>query len=271
MGCLKVPDAYDREYVSGCAPSVLTDSHWESVAAALGLPEGTQHSYLAQAFSHTSFAREFGAGPAASNQRLEFLGDAVLDVVLAQHLYLCFPSLPEGRLTKMKAAIVRAETLSRVAATLSLGDYMLLGRGEEDTGGRGKPSLLADCLEALVGAVYLCAGLEGAREFVLRVFAGPLDEVIADQRDFDHKTALQELLQEVAKQTPTYNTVETTGPPHERLFRVEVRFNDVAIGCGEGASKQLAQQVAAGDALARRDEWLPQATGAGQNSGRKAE
>ena len=226
------------------------------MARALDLPGGTKPGQLSHAFCHASYARERGAGPAASNQRLEFLGDAILDLVLAEHLYVTYPGLPEGRLTRMKAAVVRAETLFRVAEGLALGEYMMLGRGEEDTGGRSKPSLLADCLEALVGAVYLSTSLSGAREFVLRVFAGVLCEIEVDERDFDHKTELQELLQELRKQTPTYHTVETNGPPHERLFTIEVSFNGTAIGRGEGASKQLAQQAAAGDALTRREEWL---------------
>ena len=254
--CSPVADPSDSRRPREVIPCCQTDQHWEDVRDLLGLPAGVLPADLAQAFCHTSYARECGAGPNASNQRQEFLGDAVLDLVLAEHLYLFWPDLPEGSLTKLKAAVVRSETLSRVAQQMGLGDHLLLGRGEDETGGRSKPSLLADCLEALVGAVYLSTGLEGARVFVFRAFAEVLAEIEADKAGFDHKTRLQELLQGHTKQTPTYSTVGTTGPPHERVFMVEVAFNATVIGRGEGPSKQLAQQAAAGAALETLADWL---------------
>jgi ribonuclease III len=252
--------ADEQGETTNCAQDALADrgaEQWERVRRALDLPAGVPSACLSQAFCHASYVRETGAGPQASNQRLEFLGDAVLDLILADHLYATFPKLPEGRLTKMKATAVRAETLARVAQRLDLGSHLLLGRGEEDTGGRSKPSLLADCLEALVGAVYLGAGLEGAREFVLARFAEEVGAIEVNQSAFDHKTALQELLQELAKQTPTYRTLETSGAPHERSFVVGVEFAGIAIGRGEGLSKRTAQQSAAGNALTERESWLP--------------
>jgi ribonuclease-3 len=212
---------------------------------------------LAQAFTHTSYAREMSLPQVGSNQRLEFLGDAVLDLILAEHLYLTHPDISEGKLTKLKAAAVRSESLARIARQIGLGQYLLLGRGEADTGGREKPSLLADAFEALVGAVYLSVGYKAASDFVLGCCEALIVEVEAQHEVFDYKTSLQELLQEHTKQTPTYETVETLGPPHDRTFVVEVRYSANTIGRGEGPSKQAAQQSAAHAALAEQPTWLP--------------
>lgn len=235
--------------------------HWREVASRLGFGDELDLALLRQALCHASYVRECGLGPEASNQRLEFLGDAVLDLVLAEHLFRRHPDVPEGKLTRMKATAVRSHTLPRIAKELRLGDYLLLGRGEEETGGRQKPSLLADCLEALVGAIYLSTGLETTRNFVITHFAGVLREVEVEEAIFDHKTILQELLQEVAKQTPSYETVQTLGPPHQRVFTVHVLFDGRVIGRGSGRSKQAAQQAAAEDALRSRESWLPQIAG----------
>lgn len=233
------------------------EQRWIAVRDQLGLPDTMPVQLLAAAFTHTSFARESGLGPAAANQRLEFLGDAVLDLILVEHLYRTLPTAPEGQLTKLKAYAVRAHTLARVARQLGLGEHLLLGRGEDDTGGRSKTSLLEDCMEALVGAVYLSTDLDTTREFVLRCFASVLDTMSSDQQIHDHKTELQELLQERTKQTPSYITVDTLGPAHDRTFVVEVQFRHATIGRGEGSSKQAAQQQAAREALESRDQWLP--------------
>jgi ribonuclease III len=235
----------------------LSAPRWEAIGAALGLPDSVPPELLSQAFCHASYAREAGLGPSASNQRLEFLGDAILDMVLAEHLFLAHPEVPEGALTKMKAATVRAEALARTARRMALGQYLLLGKGEEETGGRGKSSILADCLEALLGAVYLATDLATVTGFVLSHFASALAEMEAQQHVFDYKTALQELLQQHTKRTPTYTTVGTSGPPHDRTFHVEVHFGDLHIGTGEGPSKQAAQQAAARAALETKGEWLP--------------
>lgn len=232
------------------------EARWRAVREQLGLPASVSLQTLAAAFTHTSFARESGLGPSYANQRLEFLGDAVLDLILVEHLYRAYPNAPEGNLTKMKAYAVRAHTLARVARQLGLGDHMLLGRGEEDTGGRHKTSLLEDCMEALVGAIYLSTDLETTREFVMTVFAPVLESINNSEQIHDHKTELQELLQERTKQTPSYVTVDTLGPAHDRTFVVEVRFRGITIGCGEGSSKQAAQQEAARDALDNRDGWI---------------
>jgi len=232
------------------------DGHWRQVRSDLGLPDAVSVDLLAQAFCHASYAREAGLGANASNQRLEFLGDAVLDLILVEHLYGRHQGVPEGTLTKMKAAAARSQTLARVARQRSLGDYLCLGHGEEETGGRKKPSLLADCLEALVGAVYLSTDLGVTRAFVLGWFAEALSPIEAQDAVYDFKTALQELVQRETKRTPVYVTAETLGPPHARTFVVEVHFDGWTIGTGQGSSKQTAQQSAAHNALEHRAEWL---------------
>lgn len=241
--------------------AVLSDDHWEEAREAIGLPKAVRPELLRQAFSHASFARENSMGATGSNQRLEFLGDAVLDLILAEYMYQAHPEIPEGELTRMKAAAVRSHALARLARQLELGQYMLLGRGEEDTGGREKPSLLADCFEALVGAVYLSTGLAATRRFVLSKFKAMLQEIEAKQSTFDHKTALQELLQERTKQLPQYVTVQTIGPPHARTFVVQVEFHGTMVGEGVGSSKQAAQQAAARVALDSRETWLKSCIG----------
>lgn len=211
---------------------------------------------LELAFRHSSYVREHGLDELASNQRLEYLGDAVLDLVFAEHLYQRYPDLTEGGLTRIKAALVRQSALASVARELGLGDYLLLGHGEETSGGRKKSSLLADLLEALVGAIFLSGGYEAARDFVLLHFQERLKEVANCASLRDDKSALQELLQARGEPPPTYVVIETTGPPHNRWFTVEATFNGQVIGRGEGGSKRAAEQAAAADALEHAGEWL---------------
>ena len=233
----------------------MTPSRWQELREALDLPS-VPDELLKQAFQHGSYVREQGLDPVLSNQRLEFLGDAVLDVIMADELYRNHPDLPEGVLTKSKASLVRAGSLSRAAAAIDLGQYLLLGRGEDESGGRQKASLLADVFEALIGAIYLGAGLEAAREFVLRHV--PIGGVIAEaEHRFDHKTALQELVQSRARQLPQYRTVASEGPAHDLIFTVEASFLGQTIGIGRGPNKRTAEQEAAHQALQTKDEWLP--------------
>jgi ribonuclease III len=228
---------------------------WQELRAALDLPS-VPDDLLQQAFQHGSYVRELGLDPVVSNQRLEFLGDAVLDLIIADELYRKHDDLHEGILTKSKASLVRAGSLARVAAALDLGEYLLLGRGEDESGGRHKSSLLADVFEALVGAIYLGAGLEPARRFVLTHL--PIDGVIAEtEHRFDHKTALQELLQSHARQLPQYRTVSAEGPAHDLMFTVEVSFLGRPLGRGQGRSKRSAEQEAAYLALQMKPQWLP--------------
>lgn len=235
----------------------MPPSRWQEVRDELALPD-IPDEVLQQAFQHGSFVRERGVDPILSNQRLEFLGDAVLDVIVADELYRNHPEMHEGVLTKRKAALVRSGSLARVAEALDLGQYLLLGKGEEDSGGRHKGSLLADAFEALVGAIFVGAGLEATREFVLRHLAvGGGDGTQAEHR-FDHKTALQELVQSHARQLPSYKTVSSEGPAHDLKFMVTVSFMGRQIGAGEGPSKRKAEQEAARQALEQSEAWLPQ-------------
>jgi ribonuclease-3 len=226
---------------------------WRQFMEANGLPR-MEDALLRQAFSHPSYVREQQQPAANSNQRLELLGDAVLDLVMAEHLYHQYPQEPEGELTRRKAAMVRRTALAQVAQRLGLGDLLLLGHGEEETGGRHKASLLADALEALIGAIYLAGGWPAAQEFILRQFE-PLLSRGAHTDEFDYKSQLQQFVQARAKSLPAYETVRVSGPPHERLFEAEVRFRGRSLGRGQGGSKRLAEQRAAQQALEHREEW----------------
>jgi ribonuclease-3 len=226
---------------------------WDELRARLSLPP-VPDDLLEQAFRHGSFVRELDLDRLASNQRLEFLGDSVLGLVVAEELYRQFPQLPEGDLTKLKAATVRAESLAQAARVMRLGEYLRLGRGEEDSGGRDKTSLLADSFEALVGAVYLAAGLGAGRQLILKYL--PLADEETVGAGFDHKTALQELVQRFSRNTPDYVVLHTTGPAHQLTFTVEARFARQTIGTGTGRSKREAEQAAAGQALATTEQWL---------------
>lgn len=235
----------------------MSPSCWQELREALALPD-IPDALLQQAFQHGSYVRERGLDPVLSNQRLEFLGDAVLDVIIADALYHEHPELQEGLLTKTKAALVRAGSLARAAEALRLGEYLLLGKGEEESGGRRKSSLLTDVYEALVGAIYLGAGLEAARRFVLDHLNVAGAMAAQAKHRFDHKTALQELVQSHARELPVYKTVASEGPAHDLRFRVEVSFMGSELGAGAGPSKRTAEQEAARQALERKDEWLPQ-------------
>lgn len=197
---------------------------------------------LGQALTHRSYAYEHGGLP--HNERLEFLGDSVLGVLVTDTLYRTFPDLPEGQLAKLRAAVVNSRALAVVARELNLGDYLLLGRGEETTGGRDKSSILADAMEAVIGATYLSAGIEVAADLVHRRF-DPLIELSAELgAGLDWKTSLQEAASNLNLGLPEY-LVSDTGPDHEKEFHARVRLGDAVIGEGWGRSKKLAEQQAA--------------------------
>jgi len=205
---------------------------------------------LQQALTHRSVQGESLDREAAStNERLEFLGDTVLGLVVAQHLYDKFPSRSEGELTRIKASAVSEPTLSQVAKKVGLGKYVRLSRGEDASGGRERPSILADSLEAVIGAIFLEHGLEKAREFILKVLSPPLRAIERQQHEKDYKTMLQELLQARHKALPTYRIVQVSGPDHDRTFVIEARFARRVLGKGTGKSKKEAQQAAAKQAL----------------------
>ncbi len=185
-----------------------------------------------------------------SNERLEFLGDAVLSLVVTDHIYLTYPTLPEGELAKMRAAVVSAATLADVAAELQLGDALLLGKGEGVSGGREKPSILADALEAVIGALYLDRGWEAARDLVLDLLGDRIAQASEGPGGQDYKTRLQELAAQRFTTLPRY-TVTDEGPDHAKRFFAEVYIAGEAQGRGEGRSKKQAEAAAARDAWER--------------------
>ena len=204
-------------------------------------------SLLHQALSHRSWCAEREGEP--SNERLEFLGDAVLGLAVAEHCYHAYPDFAEGRLAKVRSAVVNARVLAEVAEDLGVGDVLLLGKGEESSGGRAKASLLSDATEALIGAVYLDAGWPAARSLVLRLL-GRRIEAAADEPDvFDHKSRLQEATVRRGEGVPVYE-VQGSGPDHGRRYRAEVFVGGDRRGAGEGTSKKDAEQAAAAAALA---------------------
>ncbi len=206
------------------------------------------HLYL-RAMVHSSYANERGEEGLASNERLEFLGDAVLQLVVSEYLYTRYGNLPEGELTRIRAAVVSTPTLARKGAELGLGRLLLLGRGEEVTGGRERASLLENAFEALVGAVFLDGGLDEARRFVLRVLEREIALAARGEYRRDWKTELQELVQREGM-TPEYRVVAESGPDHAKSFEVVVLVGEREAGRGKGKSKKEAEQEAARTALA---------------------
>jgi ribonuclease III len=205
-------------------------------------------STLEQALTHRSFANEHPAAEAAHNERLEFLGDAVLNLVLSDILLKKFPDLPEGTLSKMRAGQVNEKRLAQLSVQLDLGAYLLIGKGEEMTGGRKKASLLADAFEAVLGAIYLDGGFQSATNFVDRLFRSELEDDL-DQSSDDYKTLLQEYCQGKLKTVPVYRVFKEEGPDHKKIFFVEVKIADRVISKGRGKTKKEAQQKAAGKAF----------------------
>lgn len=204
-----------------------------------------------RALTHSSFTNETGAGTLDSNQRLEFLGDAVLQLVISAHIYRSYPELTEGELTRLRAAVVCEPSLARRARALNLGRHLLLGRGEETTGGRERPSALADAFEALAGAIFLDRGVEAARQFVMRELGPAVQGAAREEHLGDYKTALQEWAQRAPGGRLSYEVVAERGPDHDKSFVVAVKLGGRVLGEGEGRSKKEAEQKAAEVALSR--------------------
>ena len=204
---------------------------------------------LRAALYHSSFANEHRGMGIASNERLEFLGDAVLGLVAAEYLYRKHPDAPEGELTRIRAALVREESLHEVALSLGLGDHLKLGRGEELCGGRQRPSILADATESVFAAVYLDGGMEAARALIHRVLLEKECEEDVKERRRDYKTLLQELVQRRPDQLLRYELVSAAGPDHNKVFTACVLLNEQTVGLGSGRSKKEAEQAAARTAL----------------------
>lgn len=203
----------------------------------------------AQAVTHPSYLHESGDSGGGDYQRLEFLGDAVLGLLLAELLYERYPDWDEGALSQLRARLAGQDVLADRARALGIGNCLLLGRGEELTGGQKKDSILADVLEALIAALYRDGGLQAARTLVLRLFK----TMVADPESLllarDSKSELQEYLSSHDSSPPEYRLMEESGPPHDRLFRFQILAGDTVVGVGEGKSKKIAQQAAAAKAL----------------------
>jgi len=201
---------------------------------------------LQQALTHSSYANEKHLKKLSDNERLEFLGDAVLEIVSSEYLYLNYPKLPEGDLTKMRASLVCEPTLAYCTKQLELGDYLLLGKGENMTGGRKRKSILSDALEAIIGAIYLDGGFASAKEFILKFI---LTDIEHKQFFYDSKTILQEIVQAQYKDELIYRLIAEEGPDHDKRFVVEALIGEEFIGKGEGHTKKAAEQEAAYQAL----------------------
>ena len=202
---------------------------------------------ITTALTHSSFANEMHDGT-KYNERLEFLGDSVLSIVVSDYIYLNCPDLPEGKLTKLRASLVCEKSLYVYAKQINLGSHIRLSRGEKRTGGDDRPSILSDAFEALIAAIYLDGGIEPAREFILR-FVIPDIKSSKPKKFKDYKTALQEIIQKNPEERLTYVLVKETGPDHDKHFVVEVHLNSNVIGRGGGRSKKEAEQQAAREAL----------------------
>ena len=208
-------------------------------------------SRLEQALVHSSYINENPNSAPASNERLEFLGDAVLGLVITEKLYHDLPDAAEGEMTKLRAALVSRDTLARVAGAIRLGDYLYLGKGEEASGGRSKTANLAGALEAVMAAISLDQSPATTKDSILRLFQPELEKVISQGAGVNYKSQLQELIQARGQPTPVYYVIEIKGPDHDRRFTVEVRVGDTVLGQGAGKNKKLAETEAARSALER--------------------
>jgi ribonuclease-3 len=202
---------------------------------------------LENALTHSSYANEHREEGVSSNERLEFLGDSILGLIVAEHLYRLRPDLPEGDLTRIRAALVCENSLVEVAKRLGVGNYLRLGKGEQTGGGRERPSIQADAVEAILAAVYLDGGIGQVRKIIRALILERGTEKTAATRDY--KTALQEIVQRESGKTLAYRLVAESGPDHAKLFAMEVQLNGVPIGSGQGKSKKEAEQAAAKTAV----------------------
>ena len=201
---------------------------------------------LKQALTHSSFANEKRMDRLMDNERLEFLGDAVLELVTSEFLYHKYREIPEGDLTKKRASIVCEQTLALCTKEIHLGEYLFLGKGEDLTGGRQRKSILSDAMEAIIGAIFLDGGLTNAKEFIQRFV---LTDIESKELFYDSKTILQEFVQGNYEEELQYMVVDELGPDHAKVFKVEARIGSQAVGMGEGPSKKAAEQEAAYHAL----------------------
>lgn len=200
---------------------------------------------LAKAFTHRSYLNEHRNSGLEHNERLEFLGDAVLELVVTDFLYVTYPKKPEGEMTALRSALVNAQTLSEVALEMGLNEYLLLSKGEAKDTGRARQYILANTIEALIGAIYLDQGYDAAQKFIEKYVHILIDDVIEQKKFIDSKSKFQELAQEYVGATPRYELLKEFGPDHDKLFTVGVFLGDTHIATGEGKSKQEAETQAA--------------------------
>lgn len=204
---------------------------------------------LKKALTHRSYLNEYRKGKLEHNERLEFLGDATLELLVSRHLFDKYKVKNEGELTSFRAAIVRTESLFREAKRLEFGKFIFMSRGEELTGGRERPYILANTFEAVIGAIYLDQGLDITRKFLERELFYKIPEIVKKRLDIDSKSKLQEISQEIIRDTPIYEVVGTTGPDHKKVFTAQVLIKEKKFGQGKGNNKQEAEQNAAEEAL----------------------
>ncbi len=208
-------------------------------------------NHLVLALTHSSYANENKGEGLSSNERLEFLGDAVLNIVISDYIYTNLTSLAEGEMTKARASIVCEPSLAKCAGSMQLGKYLLLGKGEEYTGGRTRISILSDAFEAIIGSIYLDGGMEKAKSFILNTMKDIITSSFNGASFVDYKTQLQEIIQKTGDQKIQYEILEEKGPDHNKLFTVQVKVADKILGQGEGKSKKEAEQNAAGAAIGK--------------------
>lgn len=212
----------------------------------------SNRTYLERALTHSSFANEMrNRDPSyRDNERMEYLGDSVLSLVTSEYLFLTHPEMPEGKLSLVRAASVCEKTLAFFAEEIGLGNYLLLGHGEEQNNGRSRPSILSDAFEALLCAIYLDSGIENVKTFLLPMLSAKISEIIETGSAEDYKTSLQHIIQQEHGEVLCYVTVGESGPAHKKVFEVEARLNSNVIGRGKAGSKREAEQLAAKEALA---------------------
>lgn len=211
--------------------------------------------YLLSAITHRSFLNENREATQAHNERLEFLGDAVLELVVTDYLFKAYPDKAEGELTAIRAALVNTNTLSETSTTLGINDYLLLSKGESKDVGRARQYILANAFESIVGAIYLDQGYDTARDFIARRLFGRTEEIVDKRLWQDAKSRFQERAQEMTGVTPAYQTLKEQGPDHDRMFTVGVFLGDECVAQGEGRAKQEAEQKAAENGLKEKG-WL---------------
>ncbi len=215
----------------------------------------TDISLLQEAFIHSSYAFEQGSDLRRDNETLEFLGDAVLDLTVGHALYLKYPEMQEGELTQLRAALVKESHLARMARDIDLGPYLLLGRGEDNSEGRQKNSILSCAFEAVMGAIFLDGGYQAVEKVVAKLVVPWFEERRKDLEVADAKSRLQAMLQEIFSQGPSYHLEETSGPDHDKTFRVSVRFQNQILATGEAKNKKKAEQQAAAKVVENFDSY----------------